>query len=86
MAEYSVLALLILEALMERARNGRGVRWPAMTAIVVAALLGVLDETIQWFIPSRVFDPVDIAFNVMAAATAVTASITLARIQRRTVA
>lgn len=56
---------------------------PALLAIVIAALVGVLDECIQAFLPNRVFDPLDILFNVLAAVMAVTASAALAWAQRR---
>lgn len=75
--EYGVVALFMFEALAERARQGRRAPAPAIIAIVATALIGVLDETIQWLLPSRVFDPRDILFNSLAAAMAVTASVAL---------
>ena len=72
--EYSVVALFIYEALTERASQGRQVPVPALLAILAASLIGVIDEYIQLFLPGRVFDPIDILFNVMAAIMAVTAS------------
>ena len=72
--EYGVVALFIHEALAERARHGRRVPAPALLAVVAAGLVGVLDECLQLLIPSRVFDPVDMLFNVLAATMAVTAS------------
>ena len=81
--EYTVVALLIHEALTERASNSHSVPRPAITAIVATALLGLLDEGIQALLPSRVFDPVDILFNVLAAVMAVAASAALAQVRRR---
>ena len=69
--EYSVVAGLLHEALTERASQGRRVPLPALLAFLAAALIGVLDEGIQAFLPSRVFDPQDMLFNVLAAAMAV---------------
>lgn len=75
--EYSVVALFIYEALTERASQGRRVPMPALLAILIASLIGVLDECIQAFLPNRVFDPIDIFFNVLAAVMAVAASVAL---------
>ncbi len=72
--EYGVVALFIHEALTERARHGRRVPAPALLAVLAATLIGVFDECIQLALPSRVFDPIDMLFNLLAAAMAVTAS------------
>ena len=82
--EYGVLAVLIHEALVERASQGRRVPVPPLLAIVATAALGLLDECIQVFLPSRTFDPQDILFNTLAATMAVTASVALAWARRRT--
>ena len=83
LVEYTVVALLIHEALMERASNGRRVPVPAFLAIGATALLGVLDEGIQALLPSRVFDPIDILFNALAGLMAILASVALAWARRR---
>ena len=75
--EYSVLALFIYEALTERVSQGRRVPVRALLAIVATALIGVLDECIQLVLPSRVFDPIDILFNFIAAVMAVVGSVAL---------
>lgn len=80
--EYGVVALLIHEALTERARQGSPVPRPALLAIVITTAIGAVDEFIQLAIPSRVFDPVDLAFNALAALTAVGATLALARVRR----
>ena len=72
--EYGVVALFIHEALTERGARGRRVPAPALLAVLATGLIGVLDEYIQLLLPSRVFDPVDMLFNVLAAIMAVTAS------------
>ena len=77
LVEYGVVAVFIHEALTERASRGRRVPVPALLAIVAASVVGAVDEGIQRLIPSRVFDPVDILFNVLAAAMAVTSSVAL---------
>ncbi len=75
--EYSVVAVLIHGALKERVAGGRRVPLPALLAIFLTSLVGALDECIQEFLPSRVFDTFDILFNVLAAVMAVTASVVL---------
>ena len=82
LVEYGVVAVFIHEALTERKGQGRRVPVPALLAIVAASLVGLIDEGIQRLIPSRVFDPVDILFNVLAAVMAVTASVALRRARR----
>ncbi len=47
--------------------------------------MGLIDELIQWFLPNRVFDPIDIVFNTAAAVLAVSAAVLLARIKHRRV-
>lgn len=76
--EYGVVGVFIYEALTERAGQGRRVPLPPLLAVMSTAALGLLDECIQAVLPSRVFDPLDILFNVLAAAMAVSASIALA--------
>jgi VanZ family protein len=71
------LAVFIHEALTERASQGRRVPVPALLAIPATSLLGVIDECIQAFLPSRVFDSRDILFNVLAGVMAVAASVAL---------
>ncbi len=83
--EYSVVALLIYEALIERNSHGRRVRAPALVAFGAASLVGILDEVIQGVMPSRVFDVRDIGFNTLAAAMAVGAATALRRARRRRV-
>ena len=81
--EYSVVAVFIYEALIERASHGRRVPLPALLAILATSLVGVIDECIQWFLPNRVFDPTDMLFNFLAALMAVGASVALSWARRR---
>ncbi len=81
--EYSVLAVFLYEALTERASHGRRVPLPAVLAVLATALMGAVDEVIQLFVPSRVFDPVDIVFNALAGVMAVAASAALGWARRR---
>jgi hypothetical protein len=76
--EYGVVAILIYEALKERLRNGRRVPVPAVLAIIVTALLGLLDESIQALLPGRVYDFRDVGFNAIAGLMAIMASQALA--------
>ncbi len=82
--EYGVVAAFIHAALEERAKQGRPVPFYPVLAVLAAALIGVVDELIQRFIPNRVFDPMDIFFNTMAGAIAVAAISALAWAQKRT--
>ena len=85
--EYSVVAVLMYEALVERRNRGGSVPVPALVAVLATSLVGALDEFIQLFLPSRVFDPVDILFNFLAAVMAVVGVVVLgwARQNGRTV-
>lgn len=65
--EYALVAALVHEALLERRDNGRRLPAPALLALLISLLLGLLDEGIQYLLPNRVFDPVDVAFNSLAA-------------------
>ncbi|NIQ83614.1 MAG: VanZ family protein [Acidobacteria bacterium] len=75
--EYSVLAVFIHEALAERASRGRRIRMTPLTAVLAAATLGLIDESLQALIPGRVFDPFDLLFNLLAATLAVSAVVFL---------
>jgi VanZ family protein len=81
--EYGLLAILILEALRERSIHVHLISDPSLLAIGAAGTLGVVDEVIQWFIPNRVFDPIDIGFNTLAAVMAVATSLALGWAKRR---
>ncbi|MCG8467569.1 MAG: VanZ family protein [Gemmatimonadetes bacterium] len=73
--EYGLVGVFIYQALLERRRAGGSVRVPAVLAILITSLSGALDEGIQWFLPNRVFDPIDLGFNAFAALLSVTASV-----------
>ena len=81
--EYGVVAVFIYEALAERAAQGRRVPVPAVLAVLATSLVGMLDECIQLFLPNRVFDPLDMVFNFLAAAMVITARWTLEWVRRR---
>jgi hypothetical protein len=77
MIEYGVLAVFIHEALKERfSMSGRKLK-PALIAILITSLFGIIDECIQLFIPVRVFDPIDIGFNTLAGLMAIISSVAL---------
>ena len=75
--EYSLVAVLIFRALLERQRNGEHIPWPAVVAFGVTALLGWLDEGIQFLLPNRIFDWRDVLFNLLAAGMGVGAALAL---------
>jgi hypothetical protein len=81
--EYSVVALMIYEALLERQNNGRLARNPALLALGLASGLGLLDETTQLFVPERYFDWRDVLFNTGAAVGAITASWSMDWVRQR---
>lgn len=72
--EYGVVALLIQEALLERRSNGQAVPVPRVLAVLATSLAGLVDESIQWLLPVRVFDLRDVVVNVLAAIIAVLGS------------
>ena len=71
--EYGVVAILVHAALTERKRNGLVVPNPAVTAILMTCALGIVDESVQYFLPNRVFDLRDMLVNVLAAIMAIAA-------------
>ncbi len=82
--EYGVVGVFIHAALAERASQGRRVPLAPVVAVVLTAALGAVDEGIQWFLPNRVFDPVDMLFNLLAGATSVAAVVALGWARRWT--
>lgn len=80
--EYGIVGAFIYEALLERRNNGRTVYAPAILPVIVASVLGIIDECIQYFLPNRIFDSRDIVFNVLAATMAVSACKVMADVRR----
>lgn len=70
--EYSVLAILIHKAILERLGNRKPNFVKALIAFCITFIVSLLDEGLQLIIPSRVFDFYDIAFNAFAIASAIT--------------
>ncbi len=82
--EYSLVAVLIHQALEERRSHGRRVPVPGVMAVLLTVCLGWIDEAIQLVLPGRVYDLRDVGFNALAAVLAVAASVVLARLRRTT--
>lgn len=81
--EYSVLAIFLHRALLER-RPAPGSRWwPALWAFALCSLIGLVDEGMQYWLPGRIFDPVDLFFNSSAAALAIALGLALDAVRRR---
>ena len=80
--EYGVVAALIHMALLERTQNGREVVMPAAVAVGATALLGLLDEGIQFILPNRIFDWQDVFFNAFAGFMVIVARLALAPVKR----
>jgi len=81
--EYSVLAIFIHMALIERANQEHKILKPALLAFVITLIIGILDECIQIFLPGRVFDPIDIQFNGLAALMAIGSRVTLQWVRKK---
>ena len=79
--EYSVLAICIHKALMERSKHIKTSN-PAILALAITIVIGALDECIQILLPARVFDPVDIVFNSFVAALAIGSQVVLFWVRR----
>ncbi len=75
--EYSVLAVLLHKSFKKRYLAESGSWKAGIMAWLCGVSLGALDEGIQYFLPHRVFDPLDIAFNSIAVTMAISASILL---------
>jgi len=80
--EYSILAIFIHKALIERNLNKR-IFLSGLFAFLITFSIGFIDELIQLFIPSRVFDPIDILFNTLAAFMTITTSLLIHWIRKK---
>ena len=83
--EYGLLAGLIYAALLERRRPGGSMRWSAPAAALATLLTGVagwVDEGIQYLLPNRHYDWLDVGLNLLAAVLAVAALAALAEARR----
>lgn len=81
--EYGIVAVLIYQALSERARNGRRVWAPAVLALVATVALGWLDEGLQALIPNRVYDNFDVVRNTVAALIGIAGSVVVGWLNER---
>jgi hypothetical protein len=81
--EYSVLAIFVHKAILERKVQGKPIRTPALVAFLITFSIGVLDECIQILLPDRYFDPEDIIFNGMAAFMAIGSNVILNWVRKR---
>lgn len=78
LVEYGMVAAFFYRALSERQKAGAKL-WlsPAVASVLMTAVAGWIDEAIQYFVPSRVYDLRDVAFNALAGLLAVVAMTTL---------
>jgi VanZ family protein len=67
--EYGALGLLVFRALAFRARDPL----VYLNAALICALIGVIDESLQWLTPGRYWDARDLAHNSFAAVLALAA-------------
>jgi uncharacterized membrane protein len=82
--EYSVLAIFIHRALVERFGKGTCTLMVALLSFVITLIIGVIDESIQIILPERVFDPVDMVFNGFAAFMALASFLLLQWVKKKT--
>ena len=81
LVEYGLVAAFIYRALGERESFGSRLRLsPAIGAVLLTSVFGWVDEAIQFFLPSRVYDLRDVAFNTLAGLLAVAAALSLSRV------
>ena len=73
--EYSVLAIFMHQALIERQRKSSFKI--DLLAFTSTFLIGVADESLQFILPNRTFDPEDIVFNGMVSGLAIFTSVIL---------
>lgn len=62
LAQYGVLGLLVYRALAQRMRD-HGIY---LAAAIIVGIIGIVDEYIQWAVPSRYFDTRDMIINFIA--------------------
>ncbi|MBO6794104.1 MAG: VanZ family protein [Balneolaceae bacterium] len=62
--EYGLVGVLIFNAIKERYHN---LLKAALLAFIITVLFGIIDECLQYFLPNRVFDTLDIIRNTVAA-------------------
>ncbi len=83
--EYGLLAVLVYAALLERQQPGAQMRWSAPRALAAALLTGGagwIDESIQYLLPNRSYDWVDVGLKLLAAVLAIAAIAALAEARR----
>ncbi len=83
--EYGLLAGLVYAALLERRGPGGAMRWSpgqAALAVLLTGLAGWGDEGIQYLLPNRHYDWVDVGLNLLAAVLAIAALAALAEARR----
>ncbi len=81
--EFSVLAVFIHKAFIERSQQKKLLFHPAFFALITTFFIGVVDESIQLFLPNRVFDLEDLIFNGIAALMAVFSNLLLTWTKKR---
>lgn len=81
--EYSVLAIFVHKAFVERFRAHEQWIKPVVLAFITCVGIGILDECIQILLPHRVFDPLDILFNTIVILMALAGSSCLNWLRRK---
>ncbi len=78
--EYGLVGVLIFNALNERYQS---VFKAALLAFLITSLFGIIDECIQYFLPYRVFDTLDIIRNTVAGFIGITITVLLIKLSDR---
>ena len=73
--EYGIVGIFVFEAIKERYRHVDGIILPLLYSILITAIIGLIDEGLQYLIPGRFFDPRDVFFNFFAGSMSIVSSI-----------
>ena len=78
--EYGLVGVLIFNALTERFQSTLRA---AFIAFFLTSLFGIIDECIQYFLPNRVFDTLDIIRNTVAGFIGISVTVILIKLSDR---
>lgn len=81
--EYGLVGVLVFHALNERFSGRKSAGFVVVAAILSTAVLGLIDELLQFAIPNRGFEFVDVAFNALAGAAAVVTVTAISAMRKR---
>ncbi|MDF1697602.1 MAG: VanZ family protein [Saprospiraceae bacterium] len=82
--EYSILTLFVFMAMQERLKDKKNVLQIGGFSLLITIPLGIIDESIQFFLPSRVFDINDIIFNTLTSLFTIIGLLIMRRFKNKT--